>query len=155
MRQVDFCWTPRPLEHDDVVFGQQGAQRSSYNWPDAWCSFRPWKRADSWIRLAQDDDLTTRHPLRLYENRIHSDVRYRASRQRLQVLRDADLAALYDASVVRHVLCLERRHPDALPGEMAAESRCDETFSCPARRSLHHQCTRISHRAVRLCRRFR
>src|SRR5207237_692527 len=83
----------------------------------------------------QDDDLATRHPLRLYENRIHSDVRYRARRQRLQVLRDPDLAALYDASVVRHVLCLERRHPDALPGEIAAESRCDETFSCPARRS--------------------
>src|SRR6266545_4819563 len=143
VHQVDFRRTSRALKDHDVICGKQRFQRFQDRRPEARSTFPPWPRRDFRIRLSQQHNLATRHPFRLDEYWVHPDIGGGSCGQSLEVLCGPDLAALYDTRVVGHVLGLERRHSQALPGKVAAQGCGDKALTRPARCSLHHERTHV------------
>ncbi len=137
--EVDLGRAPRPLQHDELVLGAQRLERRRHRRPQRRAAVTPGQRRQLGRRPAGHDDLGARVGLRLEQHRVHPHVGLDAGRTRLQPLGDADLPAVDDAGVVRHVLGLERRHVDALAGEPPAQ-RGDEPALPGARRAAeHHQ----------------
>ncbi len=78
--------------------------------------------------------------LRLQQHRVHVDRGRHPGGPGLQRLRAADLAAVRgDGGVVRHVLRLERAHPQAPVGEGARQPRHDQRLADVGAGALDHQ----------------
>src|SRR5439155_8099411 len=76
------------------------------------------------------DDLRALVGLRLEQDGIHIDMRRQATGFGLQSLRPSNLPAIRrDKGVQGHVLCLEGRHSDSLPGQKATEARGDDALA--------------------------
>src|SRR5258706_16391884 len=91
------------------------------------------------IHAAEDHDLAACLAFWLDEHRVHPHVGNDTGRERLEILRGADLTALDDARVVRHVLRLERNDVDAPSAKRTRERSRDDALPGRARRALHHQ----------------
>ena len=89
--------------------------------------------------LALHDDLGADVALRLQQHRVHVHAGGHAGGPRLQRLGAADLAAVgRDGSVVRHVLRLERPHPEAAAREDAGQPRDQHRLADVRPRALDH-----------------
>ena len=84
-------------------------------------SLAPRQAAQLEVRLSEDDHLAPVVTLRFHEHWVHAHVGLDSGSERLEVLGHADLAAVDDAGVVRHVLRLERHDVETAPGEGACE----------------------------------
>ncbi len=88
---------------------------------------------------AEHHDLAPVVAFRLHQDRIHPHVGLDLRRQRLQVLRDTDLAAVDDAGIVGHVLRLERRNAHPPPGECAGQRGHEEALAGEAGDALDRE----------------
>ena len=85
--------------------------------------------ADLVARLAEHDDVGAGVAARLEQHRVHPRVWLDARRRGLHGLGPADLGAVWgDEGVEGHVLGLERRDPDSLPGQPAAQPGGEHAF---------------------------
>ena len=128
--QIDFRGRSRPLHQHDVSFGLQPRKTLQHR--------RHQRRLDglefSRLRAAPHpplhNDLGADLALRLQQYGIHVNAGRNAARARLQRLRPPDLAAiLRHRRVVRHVLRLERTHPQPAIAQQPAQSRHDQRFA--------------------------
>ena len=128
--EVDLGRAPAPSITTSSYSSSSDPSARSIGGQSAGAALAPRQRAQRQVGPAVDHDLAAAFALRLHEHRVHADIRLDSRRERLEVLRDADLAAVDDPGVVRHVLPLERRHPHARAaraGGRAPSSR----GSCP------------------------
>ena len=113
--QVDLGRAAGALDQDEVGLGRAGDR--SYRAPSAAASASARDSRAAWhcrTTLALHHDLRADLALRLQQDRVHVHRRRHAAGARLQRLGAADLAAVGgDGGVVRHVLRLERPHPQA------------------------------------------
>ena len=102
------------------------------------------------VDAALHHDLRADLALRLEQHRVHVHARRDPRGARLQRLGAADLAAIRrDRGIVRHVLRLERPHPQAAIGEGARQRSDDQRFADIGAGALEHQRPR-RHRQQRL-----
>ena len=90
--QIDLGRRARAFDHHHVVLGPQRVQRGGDLRPHALAAAAPGQRRQLRADLAQQHHLAVRVGLGLEQQRVHAHVRPRARRQRLEVLRGADLA---------------------------------------------------------------
>ena len=90
--------------------------------------------------LALHDHLRADLALRFQQHRVHVHRRRNTSRERLQRLRPADLAAIFgDGGVVRHVLRLERPDHEPAPHQRTREPRDEQRLADARPRALQHE----------------
>ncbi len=98
--------------------------------------------------LPLHDHLRADIGLGLEEHGVHIDERLEPRRPRLKRLRAADLATIGGhGGVVRHILRLERRNPEAAPHIGPRQPRDDKRFADVRARALDHD--RLGHRHLR------
>ena len=145
--QVDLRRAARALDHDDVVVVEQAVEGVAHDGPELRAALAPGQLRDGEVGRAQHDDLRARVGLGLDQHRVHAGLRRDARGCRLHDLRAAELAAVVGhAGVVAHVLRLERRDPQALVGQDAAERGGQIRLARMRGAALHHQRLRSSHR---------
>ena len=120
--EVDLRRAARTLADDHVVLGPQvfeAVQGDLEQVPRVRAVLRG---ADLVAGLAEHDDVGAGVAARLEQHRVHPRVRLDACRRRLHGLGPADLGTVRgNEGVEGHVLGLERRDPDSLPGQPAAQ----------------------------------
>ena len=144
--QVDLRRTSRALEKHELVLGEQVGERRFDHRPERGVAGAPRPATQLEVGAAEHDDLAAVVAFRLHEHRVHPHVGLDARGERLQVLRDPDLAAGDDARVVRHVLRLERDDVDPASHVRTCERRRQQALPRRARRALHHQRAHASSR---------
>ena len=137
--EVGLGRAPRALEQHELVLREQAPQRLCRDRPERRRPLAPGAAAELVVDPAEEHELAAIVRLGLDEDRVHAHVGLDPRRERLQVLRDADLAAVDDASVVGHVLRLERRDPHAAAAERASEGGDDEALAREAGDALDRQ----------------
>ena len=126
--QVRLGRAARALQEHEVVLREQLAERAQRDRPQRRRALAPGATAQLVLDAPEENELAAIVRLRLDQDRVHADVRRDAGRERLQVLGDADLAAVDHPRVQRHVLSLERRHTDAAPAERSRERGRDHAL---------------------------
>ena len=111
LEEVDLRRAARPLEQHEVVLGQKLAQRALDRRPEPGAALAPGQCAEREVARPSTTTWLRVSAFGLDEHRVHAHVGRDPRGERLEVLRDADLAAVDDPRVVRHVLGLERRDP--------------------------------------------
>jgi hypothetical protein len=105
-------------------------------------------RAQGRDAFAMHDDLRADIGLGLEQYRVHVGMRLDTCGVRLQGLGTADLAAVdCHRGIVRHVLRLERQHPQAAVFCCARKAGDDERLAYVRARPLDHQCARHGRKA--------
>ena len=145
--EVDLGRAAGALDDDELVLAAQPVERRGHRRPQVRAALAPRHRGEVGPGDAVDDDLAAGVGLRLQQHRVHPHVGLDAGGPGLQPLGDADLAAVDDAGVVRHVLGLERHDVDAVAGEPAAQRRDEPALAGVRRAPEHHQ--RAHHRTTR------
>ena len=111
--QVDLGGAARPLDDDHVVRGAQPREALGHERRELGLARAVLAEAHAPDRSAADDELRAVVRLWLQQYRVHVRGGIRARRLGLGGLGPADLAAVGgDGGVQRHVLRLERRHPE-------------------------------------------
>ena len=141
--QVDLGRRARAFDHDDLVVAHQRVEPVACERPQALAAFAPGHGGQVGAHAAHHDHLAGGVVLGLEQHRVHAHLGRGARRQRLKVLRAADLAhravdARHDTRVVAHVLRLERRDLQTLPRVPAAQCCCEPALAGAAGRAQHH-----------------
>ncbi len=137
--QVRLGGAPGAFDEDELVLVEQLPQCRLGDRPERTGPVAPTPRPELVVDPAQDDHLAAVVRLRLHEDRVHPDVRLDAGGERLEVLGDADLTAVDNAGVVRHVLRLERRDANAAAVEHARERGREQALAGRARDALDRE----------------
>ena len=120
--QVDLRRAARALADDHVVVAPQVFQAVQGDLEQVLGVRAVLRGADLVPGLAEHDDVGAGVAARLEQHRVHPRVRLDTRRRGLHGLGPPDLRAVRgDEGVQRHVLGLERRDPDSLPGQPAAQ----------------------------------
>ncbi len=146
--QVDLRRAAGPLDDDELVVGTQAVERVGHRRPQMWATVAPRHLREIAAGNAVDHHLAAGVGLRLEEHGVHPHVGTDPGCAGLQPLGDADLAAVDDASVVRHVLRLERHDVDTLAGEPSAQRRDEQALAGVRRAPEHHQWPHVSTRST-------
>jgi hypothetical protein len=126
--EVGLRRTPRTLEEDELELREQIVQCLRGDGPERRGSLAPAQSAQAMVDPAEDHDLAPVVGFRLDEDRVHPHVGLDSPRDRLQVLRGADLPTVDDPSVQGHVLRLERRNAHSAASERTSQSGNEETL---------------------------
>ena len=137
--EVDLRRAAGTFDHDEVVFGAQAVEGVLHRRPEEPAAVAPRHLGQVAPDDAVDHHLAAGVGLRLEQDRVHPHLRMDPGRAGLQPLGHADLAAVDDPRVVRHVLRLERRNVDALAGEPAAQRGHQQALARVRRAPEHHQ----------------
>ena len=107
--------------------------------PQARAALEPGQRGRGRVVAAHDDHLAVRLRAWFQEHRVHAHLGRGARRERLDVLRAPDLEPVgRHGGVGAHVLGLERRHPQAPIGEIAAQRGRQQRLASVARAAHDH-----------------
>ncbi len=143
--QVDLGRAPRALDDDHVVRRPQARQALGHDRRQLRLTRAVLAEAHAGDGPTADDELRAVVRLGLQEDRVHLHRRLDARGLRLRGLSPADLAAVGgDRGVERHVLRLERRHPETGAREDATEGRREQALAHARRRALQHQARRLA-----------